>query len=158
MFCNTPVCLHCVHRQGLTRDCYGSCYLVDFTHLIFDGWLRTTCSRFLPSFALPEHTTPSTHHTHTSCTCHTNTNTTLTTLSQHKPNTQQHTQSRHPHIKKNTEGHRTGPEHPLSPPSPPLPSTHKTHTQPLLCPPPLLLTCDGEPGQFINVVVIFRKT
>ena len=59
-----PVCLHCVHRQGLTRECYGSCFLVDVTHLMFESRLRTTCSQFLSSFALLEHTTPSTQHTH----------------------------------------------------------------------------------------------
>ena len=102
MFCNTPVCLHGVHHQGLTRDCHGSSFLVDFTHLKkFESRLRTTCSRIHSSFALLEHTTPSTHYTHTPCTCHTNTNTTPyhahSPCTRHTHKTHSHTQNRPTH-------------------------------------------------------------
>ena len=177
MFCNALVCLHCVHRQGLRRDCYESCFHVDFCHFMFESRLTTTCSRCLSSFALPEHTKPSTHHTthtvhmqhehntlpytftvhthqhnshntSTTQTKHTHTHTTDTDRHTHTQNTQKRRQNRQTHI-----------------------TTHIHNTLFIvfgglrfmlllkaLSRSRSVWTCDGEAGQFINVEIIFAKT
>ena len=90
MLCHAAVCLHCDHRQGLTRDCCGSSVLWTWPIKSLRVGLRTTCSRFLSSFPLLEHTTPSTQHTHTHRAHATHTHTNTLTASQHTIHTDTH--------------------------------------------------------------------